>query len=115
MLRFDAAARYQFCAVARSLDLDDPRAEVGEETGAVRAGENPREVEHGHTGEKVSVRRHRREHSMTIDAVSDPGDDVRVAAIVDTDPATAEKLRRDENLPVFSSPEACLEACRALA
>ena len=36
-----------------------------------------------------------------------------MAAIVDTDPATAEKLRQEENLPVFSSPEACLEACRA--
>jgi predicted dehydrogenase len=36
-----------------------------------------------------------------------------VAAIVDTDPATAEKLRREENLTVFSSVEACLEACRA--
>jgi predicted dehydrogenase len=41
------------------------------------------------------------------------GNGVRLAAIVDTDPATAEKLRREENLTVFSSVEACLEAYRA--
>jgi predicted dehydrogenase len=38
---------------------------------------------------------------------------VRLAAVVDTDPAAAEVLRRQEDLPVFCSPEACLEACRA--
>src|SRR5271156_5321768 len=38
---------------------------------------------------------------------------VNLAAIVDTDPATAELLRRQSNVPVWPSPEACLEACRA--
>lgn len=38
---------------------------------------------------------------------------ITLAAVVDTDPATAEKLAREDNLPVFGSPEACLEACRA--
>ena len=40
------------------------------------------------------------------------GAGVRLAAIVDTDPGTARKLREEENLTVFSSPEACLQACR---
>jgi predicted dehydrogenase len=38
---------------------------------------------------------------------------VTLAAVVDTDPATAELLRRQGEVPVWSSPEACLEACRA--
>jgi predicted dehydrogenase len=38
---------------------------------------------------------------------------VRLAAVVDTDPATTERLRQEGDLTVFSSPEACLEACRA--
>ena len=54
-----------------------------------------------------------RNHLRIYRQLEQSGDGVRVAAIVDTDPATAEKLRREENLPVFSSPEACLEACRA--
>jgi predicted dehydrogenase len=37
---------------------------------------------------------------------------VRLAAVVDTDPATAEKLAQEHNLTIFRSPEACLEACR---
>jgi predicted dehydrogenase len=36
---------------------------------------------------------------------------VRLAAVVDTDPAVTEMLRQD-GLTVFRSPEACLEACR---
>jgi predicted dehydrogenase len=54
-----------------------------------------------------------RNHLRIYRQLEQSGDGVRVAAIVDTDPATAEKLRREENLPVFSSPEACLQACRA--
>jgi predicted dehydrogenase len=38
---------------------------------------------------------------------------VNLAAIVDTDPATSDLLRRQGNVPVWPSPEACLEACRA--
>jgi predicted dehydrogenase len=38
---------------------------------------------------------------------------VRLAAVADTDPAAAEMLRQEGNLTVFSSPDACLEACRA--
>ncbi len=37
---------------------------------------------------------------------------VQLAAVVDNDPATAEKLRQEGNFTVWSSPEACLEACR---
>jgi len=37
---------------------------------------------------------------------------VRLAAVAETDPAAAEMLRQQGNLTVFSSPEACLEACR---
>jgi predicted dehydrogenase len=38
---------------------------------------------------------------------------VRLAAVVDTDPAATEMLRRQSDVPVFASPEACLAACRA--
>jgi predicted dehydrogenase len=54
-----------------------------------------------------------RNHLRIYRQLEQSGEGVRVAAIVDTDPATAEKLRQEENLTVFSSPEACLEACRA--
>jgi predicted dehydrogenase len=54
-----------------------------------------------------------RNHLRIYRQLQQSGDGVRVAAIVDTDPATAAKLRQEENLPVFSSSEACLEACRA--
>jgi predicted dehydrogenase len=40
------------------------------------------------------------------------GAGVRLAAIVDTEPGTARKLREEEGLTVFSSPEECLQACR---
>src|SRR3984885_9807196 len=54
-----------------------------------------------------------RNHLRVYRQLEQSGNGVRVAAVVDTDPATAEKLRREENLSVFSSPESCLEACRA--
>ena len=38
---------------------------------------------------------------------------MRLAAVAETDPVAAEMLRQQGNVPVFSSPEACLEACRA--
>jgi predicted dehydrogenase len=38
---------------------------------------------------------------------------VRLAAVAETDPSAAETLRGQGDLAVFSSPEACLEACRA--
>jgi predicted dehydrogenase len=38
---------------------------------------------------------------------------VILAAVADTDPATVESLRRQGDVPVWDSPEACLEACRA--
>src|ERR1700753_4468362 len=38
---------------------------------------------------------------------------VNLAAVVDTDPATADLLRQQGDVPVWPSPEACLEACRA--
>jgi predicted dehydrogenase len=38
---------------------------------------------------------------------------VRLAAVAETDPSAAETLRAQGDLAVFSSPEACLEACRA--
>jgi predicted dehydrogenase len=38
---------------------------------------------------------------------------VRLAAVAETDPVAAAMLRQQENFAVFSSPEACLEACRA--
>src|ERR1700677_4297478 len=38
---------------------------------------------------------------------------VHLAAVAETDPAAAETLRGQGDLAVFSSPEACLEACRA--
>jgi predicted dehydrogenase len=38
---------------------------------------------------------------------------VRLAAVAETDPVAVEMLRQQGNFMVFSSPEACLEACRA--
>lgn len=54
-----------------------------------------------------------RNHLRIYRRLEQSGEGVRVAAIADTDPATAEKLRQEENLTVYPSPEACLEACRA--
>jgi predicted dehydrogenase len=53
-----------------------------------------------------------RNHLRVYRQLEQSGSGVRVAAIVDTDPATAEKLSREENLSVYASPEACLEACQ---
>jgi predicted dehydrogenase len=54
-----------------------------------------------------------RNHLRIYRQLEQSGDGVRLAAIVDTDPATAEKLRQEQTLPVFPSPESCFEACRA--
>src|SRR6201994_1546892 len=53
-----------------------------------------------------------RNHLRIYRQLEQSGHGVRVAAIVDTDPTTAEKLSQEENLSVYASPEACLEACR---
>src|SRR2546428_371389 len=47
-------------AAGRPLDLDDARAEVGEEPCAVRSGEHAREVEDDEAGEGSSLVTHRR-------------------------------------------------------
>jgi predicted dehydrogenase len=54
-----------------------------------------------------------RNHLRIYRQLQQAGYGVRLAAVVDTDPATAETLRREGDLAVFASPEACLEACRA--
>jgi predicted dehydrogenase len=53
-----------------------------------------------------------RNHLRIYRQLEQAGFPVRLAAVVDTDPATLEMLRRQGNPAVFSSPEACLEACR---
>jgi predicted dehydrogenase len=53
-----------------------------------------------------------RNHLRVYRQLEQSGGGVRVAAIVDTDPANAEKLSQEENLRVYASPEACLDACR---
>src|ERR1700735_5635456 len=53
-----------------------------------------------------------RNHLRVYRQLEESGFGVRLAAVADTDPATAEILRQEGTLPVFSSPEACLEACR---
>ena len=54
-----------------------------------------------------------RNHLRVYRQLEQSGFGVRLAAVAETDPAAAEMLRQQENLTVFSSPEACLEACRA--
>jgi predicted dehydrogenase len=54
-----------------------------------------------------------RNHLRVYRQLEQSGFGVRLAAVADTDPAAAEVLRQQANLAVFSSPEACLEACRA--
>jgi len=54
-----------------------------------------------------------RNHLRVYRQLEQSGLAVRLAAVVDTDPAAAEILGRQEDLPVFCSPQACLEACRA--
>ena len=56
--------RARVVAAARMLDLDDPRAHVGEQHRAVRARQHARQVQHRHAGERTrrmvrSARRHR--------------------------------------------------------
>ena len=52
-----------------------------------------------------------RNHLRVYRELEQSGFGVRLAAVADPDPAAAAML--PENLQVFSSPEACLEACRA--
>ena len=54
-----------------------------------------------------------RNHLRVYRQLEQSGFGVRLAAVADTDPAAAELLRQQGDLAVFSSPEACLEACRA--
>ena len=54
-----------------------------------------------------------RNHLRVYRQLEQSGFGVRLAAVADTDPAAAEMLRQQGDLAVFSSPEACLEACRA--
>src|SRR5580658_1700327 len=52
-----------------------------------------------------------RNHLRVYRELEQSGFGVRLAAVADPDPAAAAML--PENLQIFSSPEACLEACRA--
>ncbi len=54
-----------------------------------------------------------RNHLRVYRQLEQSGFGVRLAAVADTDPVAAEALRQQGDLAVFSSPEACLEACRA--
>jgi predicted dehydrogenase len=54
-----------------------------------------------------------RNHLRIYRQLQQSGWDVKLVAVADTNPAIAESLRQEEDLTVFPSPEACLEACRA--
>src|SRR5271156_2945437 len=54
-----------------------------------------------------------RNHLRVYRQLEQSGFGVRLAAVAETDPVAAEMLRQQGNFMVFSSPEACLEACRA--
>jgi predicted dehydrogenase len=54
-----------------------------------------------------------RNHLRVYRQLEQSGFGVRLAAVAETDPVAAEMLRQQGNLTVFSSPESCLEACRA--
>ena len=54
-----------------------------------------------------------RNHLRVYRQLEQAGFGVRLAAVAETDPVAVEMLRQQGNLAVFSSPEACLEACRA--
>ena len=54
-----------------------------------------------------------RNHLRIYRQLEQSGVGVRLAAVADTDPVTAETLRQQGGLAVFRSPEACLDACRA--
>jgi predicted dehydrogenase len=49
-----------------------------------------------------------RNHLRVYRQLEHSGLGVRLAAVADTDPAAAEMLRQQEDLPVFHSPEECL-------
>jgi predicted dehydrogenase len=54
-----------------------------------------------------------RNHLRVYRQLEQAGSGVHLAAVADTDPAAAEMLRQQGGFAVFSSPEACLDACRA--
>src|SRR5271168_4982994 len=54
-----------------------------------------------------------RNHLRVYRQLEQSGFGVRLAAVAETDPVAAEMLRQQGNFTAFSSPEACLEACRA--
>src|SRR3984957_17384170 len=54
-----------------------------------------------------------RNHLRIYRQLQESGFGVKLAAVVDTDPMTAEMLSQQDGFTVFRSPEACLEACRA--
>jgi predicted dehydrogenase len=54
-----------------------------------------------------------RNHLRVYRQLEQSGFGVHLAAVADTNPAAAEVLHRAGDLTVFSSPEACLQACRA--
>jgi predicted dehydrogenase len=54
-----------------------------------------------------------RNHLRIYRQLEQSGFGVKLAAIVDTDPATADLVRQQGDVDVFTSAEACLEACRA--
>jgi predicted dehydrogenase len=53
-----------------------------------------------------------RNHLRIYRQLEQAGCGVRLAAVVDTDPPTAEALRQQDGLAVYGSPQECLEACR---
>jgi predicted dehydrogenase len=54
-----------------------------------------------------------RNHLRIYRQLEQSGFGVRLAAVADTDPVAAATLRQQDDLAVFPSPEACLDACRA--
>jgi predicted dehydrogenase len=54
-----------------------------------------------------------RNHLRIYRQLEESGFGVKLAAVVDSDPVTAEMLSQQGGFTVFRSPEACLEACRA--
>ena len=53
-----------------------------------------------------------RNHLRIYRQLQESGFGVRLAAVVDPDPAIIEGLRQQDDLAVFSTPEQCLQACR---
>jgi predicted dehydrogenase len=54
-----------------------------------------------------------RNHLRVYRQLEHSGFGIHLAAVADTDPAATAELRRQADILVFSSPEECLEACRA--